>query len=124
MRDPEQHETSNRTPRAAAEAKIPRRAWAVFALIYLVTIPWYLPRDWIDPTVWAFPAWATVMVSGAIALAAFNAYAFLRLWPKNESDGSDDQDSDSRADRRGDDKSIDSDDHDGRYDERHDEISR
>lgn len=58
-----------------------RGTWVAFGLIYLATVPWYLPRDWIDPTLWAFPAWSLVMVAGATVLAAFNAYVFLRLWP-------------------------------------------
>ena len=56
----------------------------MLALIYLVTVPWYLPRDWIDPTFWAFPAWSVVMIAGAISLAVFNAYVFLRLWPQDD----------------------------------------
>ena len=63
-------------------AHLPRVVWVAFGLIYLITVPWYLPRDWIDPTLWAFPAWSLVMVGGATVLAAFTAYAFLRLWPE------------------------------------------
>lgn len=65
-------------------AHLPRMVWVAFGLIYLITIPWYLPRDWIDPTLWAFPAWSLVMVGGAIGLAAFTAYVFLRLWPETD----------------------------------------
>lgn len=67
-------------------AHIPRAAWAVFAIIYLVTVPWYAPSDWIDPTVWAFPAWSLWMILGGVVLAAFNAFVFLRLWPRNDDD--------------------------------------
>lgn len=62
---------------------LPAAAWITFVLIYLVTVPWYLPRDWIDPTLWAFPAWSLVTVGGATALAVFTAYALLRLWPED-----------------------------------------
>jgi len=69
--------------RGTIGARIPRWAWAVFAVLYLVIVPWYAPSDWIDPTCWAFPAWAVVTIVAAAALAAFNAYAFLRLWPRD-----------------------------------------
>ncbi len=71
----------------AAKPEVPPWVWIVFTLIYLITVPWYLSRDWIDPTFWAFPAWSAVMVAGTIALAAFNAYVFLRHWPDDNEDG-------------------------------------
>ena len=80
--DSPQRSSTDATSRVGNGRSIPPRVWVLLALIYLITVPWYLPRDWIDPTIWAFPAWSMVMIAGAVCLAAFNAYVFLRLWPE------------------------------------------
>jgi hypothetical protein len=72
--------------RPASGARIPPAVWVVFTLIYLIIVPWYMPRDWIDPTLWAFPRWSLVTIGACAALAAFNAYVFLRLWPSGDDD--------------------------------------
>jgi hypothetical protein len=58
------------------------RVAAIFALLYAATFPWYLPRDWIEPTFWAFPAWGVVTVLGSIAIGAFTACIYLFAWPE------------------------------------------
>jgi len=60
----------------------------IFALLYAATFPWYLPRTWIEPTVWAFPAWGVVTVVGSIAIGAFTAFVYLFAWPEPPTDSS------------------------------------
>jgi hypothetical protein len=52
-----------------------------FVVLYGLTIPWYLRRDWIEPSVWAFPAWALIPIAGSVAIGAFAAFVYLFAWP-------------------------------------------
>jgi len=59
-----------------------RTVTATFVVLYALTIPWYLPRDWVEPSVWAFPAWATIPIAGSVAIGVFAAFVYLFAWPE------------------------------------------
>jgi len=71
--------------RAHHRGAVTPRTWLGLAAVYLVAVPWYAPAEWIDPTIWAFPAWAVASVAGSLGLAVVTARALLRPWPAEES---------------------------------------
>jgi hypothetical protein len=75
VRDPSDHH----------RAKISAHTALWLAIAYLVAVPWYAPRDWIDPTLWALPAWAVVSIAGSVLLALATARALAAPWPGDES---------------------------------------
>ena len=67
-------------------AGIPARNWLGPLVAYLIALPWYAPRDWIDPTFWALPIWAVASVAGSVLLALCTARALLVAWPDDEAE--------------------------------------
>ena len=60
--------------------RLPRWIWPVYVFFLVLLVPWYIPSDSLQGRVWAFPVWAFIILAGAIGMAAFTAYVFLRLW--------------------------------------------
>ena len=59
---------------------------AVYALLYALSVPWYLPA--IDPVpIWlGLPFWVVLAVAGNLAVALFTSLVVVRTWPR-EPDG-------------------------------------
>ena len=55
------------------------------AVILILSVPWYLPREIGDRLLAGLPLWTWITVVCGTALAALTAWASLRLW-RNETD--------------------------------------
>ena len=60
--------------------RLPSWVWIVYLFFLALLVPWYIPSDSLQARVWAFPVWGLIILAGAMAMAAFTAFVFLRLW--------------------------------------------
>ena len=61
----------------------PRRhgiVWVVYALLYVVAIPWYWPEGYRGALIFGLPTWAAVSLGATLALALWTAYVIHRYW--------------------------------------------
>ncbi|MCY3555337.1 MAG: hypothetical protein OXH56_08445 [Gemmatimonadetes bacterium] len=58
----------------------PRWIWAVYAALFALSIPWYLPE--IEPVpVWlGVPYWVVICLAACLAIACFTAFVIHRYW--------------------------------------------
>ncbi len=58
----------------------PRWIWAVYAVLFALSIPWYLPK--IDPVlIWfGVPYWVVICLAACLAVACFTAFVIYRYW--------------------------------------------
>lgn len=58
----------------------PRWIWVVYATLFALSIPWYLPE--IDPVpIWlGVPYWVVICLAACLAIASFTAFVIHRYW--------------------------------------------
>ena len=59
--------------------------WAVYAVLFAISIPWYWPADASGITL-GMPTWAAVSVLGSAAISSFTAWLFITRWPEEDGD--------------------------------------
>ncbi len=66
--------------RPTSDYRVPRWIWAVYAALFALSIPWYLPE--IDPVpVWlGVPYWVVICLGSCLAIACFTAFVIHRFW--------------------------------------------
>ncbi|MBV6499040.1 MAG: hypothetical protein CJBNEKGG_01489 [Prosthecobacter sp.] len=61
------------------------RVWAVYAVLFAVSIPWYWPQE-VGPLLLGMPLWAAVSVLGSALISAYTAWLLVKHWPDEEDD--------------------------------------
>jgi hypothetical protein len=61
------------------------RVWAVYAVLFAVSIPWYWPQE-VGPLLLGMPLWAAVSVLGSALISAYTAWLLVKRWPDEEDD--------------------------------------
>ena len=64
-----------------AEPRSRHWVWVVYALLFALSVPWYLPaggpaRLWLG-----LPHWVVLSLSACLAVAVFTVYVVARHWP-------------------------------------------
>ena len=60
---------------------LPAWAWAGFAVLLALTVPWYFPAGGaVEPRVWAFPLWGAIVAGFALLLSIYTAVVYLFVW--------------------------------------------
>lgn len=59
--------------------------WGVYALLFAVSIPWYLPADKTPALWWGLPYWVVLSLGATLAVAVFNALVIHRYWEDPDS---------------------------------------
>ena len=74
---------------AAAEAPALHRIrwiWAVYAALFSLSVPWYVPAD-DAPRIWlGLPHWVVLSLLAILAVALFTVFVIRRYWPATEPD--------------------------------------
>lgn len=64
--------------------------WAVYVLLFAVSVPWYLPPC-SPPRLWfGLPHWVVISLLAYLAVAVFTAYVVARHWSVPAGDEADD----------------------------------
>lgn len=57
-----------------------RWVWAVYSVLFAVSIPWYVPAD-APPRIWlGMPHWVAISLGAVLAIALFTAVVVPRYW--------------------------------------------
>lgn len=60
--------------------------WAVYLVLFALSVPWYLPAD-DAPALWlGLPYWVVLSVLAIVGIACFTAWVLLRYWPLDDED--------------------------------------
>lgn len=65
----------------------PRRhpwVWTVYALLYGLSIPWYLPPGAIPRKWLGLPRWTVVSILATLAIALFTVFVIHRYWKDDD----------------------------------------
>lgn len=78
-------------PRSRPKATLARPwIWAVYLVLFALSVPWYLPADE-TPSLWlGLPYWVVLSVLVIAAIACFTAWNLYRYWPLDDEDGDND----------------------------------
>ncbi len=69
-----------------SEPRFPVWVFVVYVLLFVFTVPWYLPRDF-GASIWAgVPLWAAVSFAVTLAIAFFTVFVIRRYWPDDDSE--------------------------------------
>ena len=55
--------------------------WAVYAALFGLSVPWYLPADGPLRIWFGLPHWVVLSLAATAAVAVFTAFVVHRLWP-------------------------------------------
>jgi hypothetical protein len=63
-----------------------RWIWFVYVLLFVFSVPWYLPGD--PPTLiwWGLPAWVVMSLVITIGIALFTVFVIRKYWQQEEDD--------------------------------------
>lgn len=61
------------------------RVWVVYALLALVGIPWYWPKDHADQ-LFGLPAWTCVSLLASLGASVLTSWLILTHWPAPSED--------------------------------------
>ena len=54
--------------------------WAVYAILFVVSIPWYLPSGATVPFWFGLPYWVVISLVACLCIAIFTAWVVSRYW--------------------------------------------
>ena len=61
--------------------------WITYVGLFLLSIPWYLPRK-TQPLLWlGLPYWVLISLLVTVAIALFTVFVIRRYWSENEKQG-------------------------------------
>lgn len=63
-----------------------RWIWFVYVLLFVFSVPWYLPGN--TPTLiwWGLPAWVVISLVITIGIALFTVFVIGKYWQQEEED--------------------------------------
>ncbi len=64
--------------------RFPRWIWAVYAVLFALSIPWYLPGIEPVPVWFGVPYWVVICLGVCLAIACFSAFAIHRYWREDD----------------------------------------
>ncbi len=64
-----------------AEPRIRTWVWAVYVLLFALSVPWYLPAGGPLRLWFGLPHWVVLSLSACLAVALFTVYVVARHWP-------------------------------------------
>ncbi|WP_394810761.1 hypothetical protein [Alkalibacillus aidingensis] len=60
------------------------KLWIIFGILFVLSVPWYLPTGSYDPIILGIPYWAWIILLVSIAFSATITYAIKNLWVTDE----------------------------------------
>jgi len=54
--------------------------WLVYAILFSAVVPWYLPAETGDTTLFGFPTWVTISLLASFCVALFTVFVIGRYW--------------------------------------------
>jgi uncharacterized membrane protein len=62
------------------------KLWIIFGVIFLLSVPWYLPAGSYQPLVLGMPYWALIVIIMSVVLSSFLTYVIKHHWQLDEED--------------------------------------
>ena len=63
-----------------------RSIWFVYVLLFVFSVPWYLPGDTPILIWWGLPAWVVISLVITIGVALFTVFVIGKYWQQEEED--------------------------------------
>ncbi len=63
-----------------------RWIWFVYVLLFVFSVPWYLPGDTSTLIWWGLPAWVVISLLITIGIALFTVFVIGKYWHQEEED--------------------------------------
>ena len=63
-----------------------RWIWFVYVLLFVLSVPWYLPGDTPILIWWGLPAWVVISLVITIGIALFTVFVIGKYWQQEEED--------------------------------------
>lgn len=60
------------------------KLWIVLGVLFLLSVPWYLPAGSYKPIFFGLPYWVWIILLDSLALSITLTYALKRLWVSTE----------------------------------------
>ncbi|WP_174614507.1 hypothetical protein [Virgibacillus ihumii] len=60
------------------------KLWVVFGVLFLLSVPWYLPTGSYKPVILGIPYWGWIVLIVSVAFSATITFAIKRLWVTEE----------------------------------------
>lgn len=60
------------------------KIWIIFAFIFFLGVPWYLPVGTYEPIILGFPYWAFIVLLMSVVLSGFLTYVLKYEWNLEE----------------------------------------
>ncbi|HEX7065951.1 MAG TPA: hypothetical protein VF199_12855 [Bacillales bacterium] len=60
------------------------KLWIVFGIIFILSVPWYFPKDSYQPLILGIPYWAWIIIIVSGIMSAFLTYVFKYQWQLEE----------------------------------------
>ncbi|MBY7144302.1 hypothetical protein KFZ56_14855 [Virgibacillus sp. NKC19-3] len=64
------------------------KLWVVFTILFLLSVPWYLPEGSYEPLFLGIPYWAWIILFVSIAFSVTITFAIKYLWITEEEEES------------------------------------
>ena len=68
------------------EPRVHSWIWAVYVLLFVVSVPWYLPRTSTLHLWFGLPHWVAISLAASLSIAVFTAWVIRHYWSEPESD--------------------------------------
>ncbi|MDQ0158152.1 hypothetical protein [Alkalibacillus salilacus] len=62
------------------------KLWIVLGILFLASVPWYLPAGSYEPIILGIPYWGWIVLIVSVAISATLTYAINKLWISEETE--------------------------------------
>ena len=76
--------TATRPTGGAAPGQFPRWIWAVYLVLFVASVPWYVPAGAPLRLWFGLPHWVVLSLAATFGVALFTAFVVHFLWPAQE----------------------------------------
>lgn len=69
-----------------------KKIWIVLLILYVLSVPWYLPKGTYLPIVFGIPYWAWIVLGVSLAISITLTYVIKHYWQLSDEENNDGED--------------------------------
>lgn len=68
------------------------KIWVILLILYVLSVPWYLPKGTYLPIVFGIPYWAWIVLGVSLAISITLTYVIKHYWQLSDEENNDGED--------------------------------
>lgn len=69
-----------------------KKIWIVLVILYVLSVPWYLPKGTYTPIIFGIPYWGWIVLGVSLAISITLTYVIKKYWHLSDEENEDKED--------------------------------